>query len=48
MIAATGPFTTSDSLEMEALKDLIEVVKLEKPDILFLVINVSFNVRVML
>ena len=37
MIVATGPFTTSDNLEMGALKDLMEVVKQEKPDILVLV-----------
>lgn len=37
MIAATGPFTTSDNLEMGALGDLMEVVKQEKPDLLVLV-----------
>ena len=37
MIAATGPFTTSDNLEMGALRDLMEVVKREKPDLLILV-----------
>ena len=37
MIAATGPFTTSDNLEMGALRDLMEVVKQEKPDLLVLV-----------
>ena len=37
MIAATGPFTTSDNLEMGALRDLIEVVKQDKPDLLVLV-----------
>ena len=37
MIAATGPFTTSDNLDMGALRDLMEVVKQEKPDVLVLV-----------
>ena len=37
MIAATGPFTTSDNLEMGGLGDLMEVVKQEKPDLLVLV-----------
>ena len=37
MIAATGPFTTSDNLEMGALRDLMEVVKQEKTDLLILV-----------
>lgn len=37
MIAATGPFTTSDNLEMGALSDLMEVVKREKPELLILV-----------
>jgi hypothetical protein len=42
MIAATGPFTTSDNLEMGALRDLMDVVKQEKPDLLVLVSNVHY------
>lgn len=37
MVAAAGPFTTSDSLEMGPLKDLLKVVAGEKPDALVLV-----------
>lgn len=37
MLAAAGPFTTSDSLEMEPLRDLLRVVEVEKPDVLLLV-----------
>ena len=37
MVAATGPFTTSDNLDMGALRDLMDIVKLEKPDLLVLV-----------
>jgi len=37
MIAATGPFTTSDSLDMDPLRDLLSVVTREKPDVLLLV-----------
>ena len=37
MVAAAGPFTTSDSLEMGPLRDLLEVVEREKPDALVLV-----------
>ena len=43
MIAATGPFTTSDNLEMGALRDLMEVIKQEKPDLLVLVIVSIFS-----
>ena len=39
MVAATGPFTTSDNLEMDALRDLVDVVKQEKPDLLVLVMK---------
>ena len=46
MIAATGPFTTSDNLEMGVLRDLMEVVKQEKPDLLVLVQLLS-NVAMM-
>ena len=37
MVAVAGPFTTSDSLEMDPLKDLLNVVAGEKPDALVLV-----------
>ena len=42
MIAATGPFTTSDNLEMGALRDLMEIVKQDRPDVLILV---SFELK---
>ena len=37
LLAAAGPFTTSDSLEMEPLKDLLRVVERERPNVLLLV-----------
>lgn len=37
MIAATGPFTTSDNLDMDPLKDLLRVVEREEPNVLLLV-----------
>ena len=37
MVAATGPFSTSDNLDMGPLQDLVDVVKREKPDLLVLV-----------
>lgn len=37
LVAAVGPFTTSDSLEMEPLHDLLRIVENEKPDVLLLV-----------
>ena len=37
MIAAVGPFTTSDGLGMEPLHDLLKIVKTERPNILLLV-----------
>ena len=37
MIAAAGPFTTSDDLEMEPLHDLLKIVKTERPNVLLLV-----------
>ena len=45
MVAAAGPFTTSDSLDMEPLYNLLEVVKREKPNVLLLVcLSVCLNV----
>ena len=37
MIVASGPFTTSDTLNYEPLTDLIEVVKKSRPDITVLI-----------
>lgn len=37
MIMASGPFTTLDSLEYSPLKELLEVVKQDRPSILILV-----------
>ena len=37
MVAAAGPFTTSASLEMGPLRDLLDVAEREKPDVLVLV-----------
>jgi len=37
MVIAAGPFTTSDSLDMDPLSDLVRVVDTETPDILMLV-----------
>ena len=37
MVIAAGPFTTSDSLDMDPLSDLLRVVDTETPDILVLV-----------
>ncbi|XP_065915346.1 DNA polymerase alpha subunit B-like [Dysidea avara] len=36
MVVAAGPFTTSDSLDMDPLSDLLRVVSTETPDILVL------------
>jgi len=37
IVIAAGPFTTSDSLDMDPLNDLLRIVDTEKPDILVLV-----------
>ena len=37
MIMASGPFSTLDSLEYSTLKELLEVVKQDRPSILVLV-----------
>ena len=37
MVIVAGPFTTSDSLDMNPLSDLLRVVDAETPDILVLV-----------
>ena len=37
MMAAAGPFTTSDSLDMDPLHDLLGVVGREQPNVLVLV-----------
>lgn len=36
MIMAAGPYTTSDNVEMEPLKELVRIVGTEKPDVLLL------------
>ena len=36
-MAAAGPFTTSDNLDMEPLRDLLSVVERSRPDVLILV-----------
>ena len=38
-MVAAGPFSTSDSLDMTPLDDLIAIVKREGPDILLLVMT---------
>ena len=40
ILTAAGPFTTSDSLQFDALNDLIKIVQKEKPDVCILVCNV--------
>ena len=47
LLAAAGPFSTSDSLEMTPLDDVITRVKEEQPSILLLV-NGSLSLSVFL
>ena len=42
LIMASGPFSTLDSLEYSPLKELLEVVKLDRPSILLLVCTLIY------
>lgn len=45
-IVATGPFSTSDSLDMAPLNDIITITREEQPDILLLVKTIYLYVYI--